>query len=90
VQQRLASGDDDDGRPALVDGFKALGNTQALIEARIGLVDLAACGAGQIAAEQRLEHQNQRIAPHTAQMAAENVRADPDFLLQGNSHGGSL
>jgi hypothetical protein len=52
--------------------------------------DLPAAGASQVAAKQRLEHQDQRIAPHTAQMAAENVRADPDFLLQGNSHGGSL
>ena len=68
VQQRLAAGDDDDRRAAFVDRFEALGDAEPLVQDRVGIVDLAAAGAGQVAAEQRLQHQHERIAPDAAQM----------------------
>ena len=62
VQQRLAAGDRDHRRAAFVDRLQALRDRQALVQDRIGIVDLAAAGAGEIAAEQRLQHQHQRVA----------------------------
>ena len=51
VQQGFSPGDDHHGRAAFVHRLKALGNRQALIEDLGRVVDLAATGAGQIAAE---------------------------------------
>ena len=62
VQQRLAAGDRHHRRAALVDRLHALGDRQALVQDLGRIVDLAAAGAGQVAAEQRLQHQHQRVA----------------------------
>src|SRR5580658_2954877 len=62
VQQRLAASENHDRGAAFVDRVKAFGDAEPLIEDRIGIVDLAAASAGEIAAEQRFEHQHQRIA----------------------------
>ena len=66
MQQRLAARDHDHRRAAFLDRFEAFIDAQALIEDRVGVVDLAAAGAGEIATEQRLEHQHERIAPHAS------------------------
>ena len=62
VDQRLAAGDRHHGRAALVDRVEAFLDRQPAIEDRIGIVDLAAADAGEIAAKQRLQHQHERIA----------------------------
>ena len=49
VDERLAAGDGDDGRAALVHRLQALLNAQALIQDFVRVVDLAAAGTGQIA-----------------------------------------
>ena len=61
VQQRLAAGDANHRRAALVDRLEALLRRELLLEDVGGILDLAAAGAGEVAAEQRLEHQHQRI-----------------------------
>ncbi len=50
------------------------------------MLNLAAAGAGQIAAKQRLEHQHQRIALHAAQLLAQHVGGDGPHLREGNGH----
>ena len=86
VQQRLAASENHDRGAAFVDRVKAFGDAEPLIEDRIGIVDLAAAGAGEIAAEQRFEHQHQRIALDPAQMTPENIGPDMDGLAQWNGH----
>jgi hypothetical protein len=41
-----------------------------------GIVDLAAADAGEVAAEQRLEHQHQRVVLAAKQLLLDEVRAD--------------
>ena len=86
VQQRLAAGDRDDRRAAFVDRLQAVLDRQAAIEDIVLVIDLAAAGAGQIAAEQRLQHQHQRIALDAFQTLADDVAAHPGLLYQGNAH----
>jgi hypothetical protein len=49
------------------------------------MVNLAAARTGQIALEQRLEHQHQRVALHPPQLAAGDVGPDAVGLDQRNS-----
>src|ERR1035438_4629422 len=51
-----------------------------------GVLDLAASGAGQIAAEQRLEHEHERIALASGQLLAQNVGGHCPHLGYGNCH----
>ena len=88
VQQRLAAGDHDDRRAAFVDRFEAFRDAEALVQDRVGVIDLAAAGAGQVAAEQRLQHQHERVASDAAQMLPHDVGADTDLLVQWDGHGG--
>jgi hypothetical protein len=62
VDQRLAAGDRHHRRAAFVGRVPAFLRRHAAVEDRIGIVDLAAADAGEVAAEQRLQHQHQRIA----------------------------
>ena len=55
---------------------------QPLVEDRIGIIDLAAAGAGEIAAEQRFQHQHERIARAPSQTLAQHIGADLGFLSQ--------
>src|SRR6202000_2601790 len=47
-------------RAALIGGIPAFLSAHAAVEDRVGIVDLATADAGQIAAEQRFQHQDQR------------------------------
>ena len=49
------------GRAALIDRPEALLGGQLALQDVGRVLDLAAAGAGQVAAEQRLQHQHQRI-----------------------------
>jgi hypothetical protein len=80
MQQRLATGDHYHRCTALFDGFEAFINAQPLIEDGVGVIDLAAAGAGEVATEQRFEHQDERISPLTLQMSAGDIGADSNRL----------
>jgi len=56
VQQGFTARDYHHRRPAFIGGRDALIDAEALVEDRVGVVDLAATGAGEIASEQRLQH----------------------------------
>ena len=90
MQERLAAGNDDDRRAAFVDGLEAFLDAQPLVQDRVRIVDLAAPGAGEVAAEQRFQHQDERVALDTAQVATQNIGADADHLVQRDGHGESL
>jgi len=86
VDQRLAAGDRHHGRAALVDGVEAFLDRQPLVEDRIRIIDLAAAEAGEVAAEQRLEHQHERIALAAEQLLLEQICADAHLFQKRNPH----
>ena len=72
---------DDHRRAAFVDRLEALRHRQTLVEDLVGVVDLAAAGAGEVAAEQRLQHEHERVALNPAQMLAHHISADANLLM---------
>jgi hypothetical protein len=77
VDQRFATGQRDHGGAAFIDGAQRVLDAHAGFEDVFGLIDLPAAGAGQVALEQRFQHQNQRIALHAAQLAPGDVASHP-------------
>jgi hypothetical protein len=59
---------------------------QALLQNVGGILDLAAAGAGQIAAEQRLEHQYERILLATGKLLPQHISRDGPHLRDGYWH----
>ena len=68
---------DDDRGAAFVDRLEAVLDRNALIQDLVGIIDLAAAGAGEIAAEQRLQHQHERIALAACKMLLARYRRRP-------------
>ncbi len=77
VDERLAARDGHHRRAAFIDRLQRVLDAHPLLQDLLRIVDLAAAGAGQIALEQRLQHQHQRIALVTAQLAAGDVACRP-------------
>ena len=86
MHQRFAAGDGDHGRSAFVDGFEAGFRREIGFQDVGWVLDLAASGAGQVAAEQRLEHEHERIALASGQFLAQNVGGHCPHLGYGNCH----
>ena len=86
VQQRLAAGDRHHRRAALIDGAQRVLDRNALVEDFVGIVDLAATRAGEIAAEQRLQHQHERVALSSGQPLPDQITTDMKLLKKRNSH----
>ena len=86
VDQRFAAGNSHHRRAAFVRRVPALLRRHAAVEDRIGIVDLAAADAGEVATEQRLQHQHQRIAFAAKQLLLDEVAADAQFLEKRYSH----
>ena len=70
------------GRPALIHRAQRLLHAQPLLQDLLGIIDLAAARAGEIALEQRLQHQHQRITLHAAQLLGGDVLSNPVGLNQ--------
>src|SRR5690606_7008245 len=90
VEQRLAARDGDHRRPALLHGVDAFLHREPLVEDVVGVIDLAAAGAGEIAAEQRLEHEHQREPLVALDALLDEIGADTDLLDERNAHGWTL
>src|SRR6516165_9258462 len=86
VEQRLATGEHDDWGPTFIDGIKTLVDAQALIEDRVGVIDLATACTSEVAAKQRFQHQDQRIPPYTLQVLSDDIGAYADRLAQRDGH----
>ena len=76
VNQRLAAGNGDDGRAAFVDRAQCVLDAHSLLQDLLRIVDLAAAGTGEIALEQRFQHEHQGIALVAAQLAAGDIARD--------------
>src|SRR6202008_768595 len=86
VDQRLAAGDRDHRRAAFVGGIPAFLRRHAAIEDRVGIVYLAAADAGEVAAEQRIKHEHQRITFSAERLLFHKIAADTDFLEERYCH----
>src|SRR6478672_3233418 len=86
MDQRLAAGNCDHGRAAFVDCVEALLDRQPAIENGIGIVDLAAADAGEIAAKQWFQHQDEWIAFAPQHLLPEDIGADTYFLKKRHLH----
>jgi hypothetical protein len=86
VDQRLAAGNRHHRRAAFIDGIEALLYRQTPIQDRVRIVDLAAAEAGEIAAEQGLQHQHQRVAFAPAELLLEQICANAHFLQKRKPH----
>src|SRR5262249_60036744 len=73
MDQRFAAWDCHHWGAALVHRSEALLDRKPSIEDRIGIIDLATTGAREVAPEQRLEHDHQRIALAAKQPLLEQV-----------------
>jgi len=80
VQKRLAAGDRHDRRAAFVDRLETFVDRESLIQDLVGIIDLAASRASEVAAEQRFQHQHERIAPPACKLLLDDVCADARFL----------
>ena len=87
VDQRFAAGDGDDRRAAFLRRVQAVLDAQAPVEDFLRIGDLAASGTGQIALEQRFEHQYQRVAPVAGDLLFDDVAAHFQGLDQGDAQG---
>src|SRR6202035_967702 len=80
MHQRFAAGNADHGRAALIYRAETFFRAELLFEDVSGILDLAASGARKIAAEQRFQHQYQRIAPASGELLLQHVARDGPHL----------
>src|SRR3954447_349963 len=86
VDQGLAAGNGDHGGTALVSRVPALLCRHAAVQDGVWIIDLAAAGTRQVAAEQRLQHQHQRIAFAAEKLLLHQIGPDTHFLEEGDCH----
>src|SRR5271166_6388565 len=86
MHQRFAAGNGDHRRAALVHRTEALFRRKVLLEHVCWILDLAATGTRQVAAEQRLQHQHQRVALAAFDLLFEDVRGDRPHLRNRYTH----
>src|SRR5665647_2599208 len=86
MDERLAAGNRHHRRAAFIDRVETLLDRQTLVEDWVRIVDLAAADTGEIAAEQRLQHQDERVALATHDPLLDEVGTDAHFLEKGNCH----
>ncbi len=80
MEQRLAAGDGDHGRAALIDGSEALLGRELFFENVGRILHLTASGAGQVAAEERLKHENKRILLVACELFLQDVGGNRPHL----------
>jgi hypothetical protein len=86
VNQRLSAGNGHDGRAAFVDRPQRVFDADPLLQDFLRVVDFPATGAGEIALEQRFQHEHERIALVAAQLAPRDVSRNFVHLQQWNGH----
>src|SRR5262252_7181413 len=73
MHERLPAGDADDWRAAFIDRAKAFFRCELLLENMWRILDFAASGAGQIAAEEWFEHEDERIPLASCELLPQDV-----------------
>ena len=86
MHERLAAGDGNHGRATLIHSAEAFLGRELFLEDVGGILDLAASGASQVAAKQRLQHEHERILLAPRKFLAQYVRRDRPHLRHGYGH----
>src|ERR1700733_7790626 len=86
VDQRLAAGNGDHRRAALVDRLERILDAHALLQDLLRIVDLAASRAGEIALEQGFQHEHQGEALYATKLPPGQVFGHPINLQERNCH----
>ena len=80
VHERFAAGDGDHGGAAFVDRAEAFFGGEVFLQDVGGILDLAASGAGEVAAEQGLEHEHERVLLAACELLPQDVGRDRPHL----------
>jgi hypothetical protein len=86
MEERFATGNRDDGSAAFVGGGPTVLRREISAEYFGGELNFAAAGAGEVAAKQGLEHEDERVALDPAQALPQDVGGDGVGLGEGR-HG---
>ena len=86
MHQRLASGNRNHRRAALLDSFETLFGSHIHFENVGRVLNLAASRARQIAPEQGFEHEHERIPPAPCRALAEHISHNRPHLRYGYAH----
>jgi hypothetical protein len=86
MQQRFAAGNGNHRRAAFVHRFEALLGREMLAQDLDRVLDFSATIAGEVAAEQRLEHEHERIPLLAHEPVAHHVCSHRDCLLKCDCH----
>src|ERR1700730_9859406 len=86
MEQRFAAWDRDHWRAALFDRLEAVFRRKLRLQDVRGILDLSAAGARQVAAEQRLQHQHERILLPAHQLLLQNISCNRPGLRDWNCH----
>ncbi len=84
VDKRLATGDRDHGCAAFLGRGPALLRGEAFVEDVVGVLDFAAAGAGEVAAEERLEHEHEGIVFVAAELLVDDITCHRPHLGDRN------
>ncbi len=86
MDQRFTARDRDHRCAALVHRAQRVLDAHSLPQDVLRMVDLAAAGTGQVALEERLQHQHERVVLVTPEFTVEQVQPDAEFLNQRDAH----
>ena len=86
VHKRFPARNGNHGRAALIHRTEALLGRELALEHVGGILDLAAAGASQVAAEQRLQHQHQRILLPPGKLLPYDIAGHRPHLRYRNTH----
>src|SRR5260370_1111138 len=86
MHERIAPRNRNHGSAALVHSLEAFLRCKLPLENVGGILDLATTGAGQVAAEQWLEHQDQRIAFSPGNLLPDHIAGHRPHLRNRNTH----
>ena len=86
MDQWFATGDRDHGGSALIGGGPALFGGQPFIENVVRVLDFATARTGEVATEEGLEHEDERVSFVAAQFLPENIGSDRPSLTDRDWH----
>ena len=86
MHERLAAGDGDGGDTAFFDCFEALFGAEVALQDVGGILNFSAASAGQVAAEEGFEHQDERVAFASGELLLEDVGRHGEHLGSWSTH----
>jgi hypothetical protein len=86
MHQGLAPGDADHGSAAFIHGLETLFRRKVLFQDVGRVLDLSTASAGKIAAEERLQHEDERVLLASGELLPQDISSHCPHLRNGNRH----